>query len=105
MRALTRGNSSEYNPFTISSAVCLTGEFKGGKSDEGAPRESGREGTRNSEGTSIRDPRRKSDSRDAEPNADDCDGRNSRLAVLGTLASDSSKPSSAHSPLSKKASA
>eukprot|EP00965_Chrysotila_dentata_P142235 4702624-Pleurochrysis_carterae.AAC.1 len=29
MRALTRVKSSEYNPFTISSAVCLTGEFKG----------------------------------------------------------------------------
>eukprot|EP00965_Chrysotila_dentata_P099489 3289066-Pleurochrysis_carterae.AAC.1 len=28
IRALTRVNSSGYNPFTISSAVCLTGEFK-----------------------------------------------------------------------------
>eukprot|EP00965_Chrysotila_dentata_P010849 352584-Pleurochrysis_carterae.AAC.3 len=78
MRALTRANSSYYNPFTISSAVCFTGEFKGaGKSDEGASRESGNEGTLNSDDTSMRDPRRESDFRDAEPRANDCDGRNS----------------------------
>eukprot|EP00965_Chrysotila_dentata_P080946 2671893-Pleurochrysis_carterae.AAC.1 len=71
MRALTRVNSSGYNPFTISSGVCLTGEFKGGKSDEDAPRESGKEGTLNSGGTSMRDPRKELDSREAEPTADD----------------------------------
>eukprot|EP00965_Chrysotila_dentata_P225668 6194913-Pleurochrysis_carterae.AAC.1 len=71
MRALTRVNSSGYNPFTISSAVCLTGEFKGGKSDDGARRESGKEGTLNSDGTSMRDPRNELDSREAEPTADE----------------------------------
>eukprot|EP00965_Chrysotila_dentata_P038028 1264333-Pleurochrysis_carterae.AAC.1 len=74
MRALTRLNSLEYNPFTISCAVCLTGEFKGGKSDDDSPRELGKEGTLNSGGTSMRDPRKELDSREAEPKADDCDG-------------------------------
>eukprot|EP00965_Chrysotila_dentata_P064632 2143176-Pleurochrysis_carterae.AAC.1 len=71
MRALTRVNSSGYNLLTISSAVCLTSEFKGGKSDDDVPRESGKEGTLNSDGTAMRDPRKELDSREAEPTADD----------------------------------
>eukprot|EP00965_Chrysotila_dentata_P083186 2744507-Pleurochrysis_carterae.AAC.1 len=97
-----RTNSSRYNLFKIFSAVCFTGEFSAEKSDEDAPRESGRKGTLKSEGTFTMDPRKESDSRDADPTAGDSDGRGPRLVVLGASASDISKLSSVPSPLSRK---